>query len=57
MQGELSVVTKVIETSSTNEVNDFLSKGWKLVDTYTTSAFSAETHDQIVMYVLGKIKD
>lgn len=53
---ELSNITKVIETSSTKEVNTFLNQGWQLIDTYTTT-FSAETTDQVIMYVLGKSKD
>ncbi|MCY6372397.1 hypothetical protein [Clostridium ganghwense] len=53
---ELFNITKVIETSSTNEVNEFLSQGWQLIDRYTTT-FSSETNDQVVMYVLGKSKD
>lgn len=52
---ELSNITKVIETSSTNEANEFLSQGWQLIDTYTTT-FSPETTNQIAMYVLGKSK-
>lgn len=53
---ELSNITKVIETSSTKEVNDFLNQGWQIIDTYTTT-FSPETTDQVVMYILGKSKD
>jgi hypothetical protein len=54
MSEELSDITEVLETSSTNEVNNFLSSGWKLINTYTTAAFSTETSNEIVVYVLGK---
>lgn len=56
MHLDLSDITKVIETPSSNEVNEFLSQGWKLINTYTTS-LSYESSDQTLIYVLGKEED
>ncbi|MCT8978512.1 hypothetical protein N4T77_18140 [Clostridium sp. CX1] len=53
---ELLNVVKVQETYSKNEANDFLSKGWKLINVYT-STFSFEPSDQVNVYVLGKPDD
>jgi len=49
---DLRDIKKIVETSSQDEVNDFLSKGWRLIDTYTTT-YSSEIDDQVIMYVLG----
>jgi len=53
---ELRDIRKIVETSSQDEVNKFLSEGWRLIDTYTTT-YSAENDDELVMYVLGRGKD
>ena len=50
---ELRDIKKIVETSSQEEVNQFLSQGWRLIDTYTTT-YSSENDDELVMYVLGK---
>lgn len=56
MYQELRDIKKIVETSSTDEVNEFLNQGWRLIDTYTTT-FSAEIDDKVVMYVLGVGKE
>jgi hypothetical protein len=56
MYQEYSDITKVVETSSTSEVNKFLSNGWKLLNTYTTTNFSTEASSETLMYVLGKFE-
>jgi len=53
---ELRDINKIVETSSQDEVNQFLSQGWRLIDTYK-STYSSENNDELVMYVLGRGKD
>jgi len=50
---ELRDIKKIVETSSQDEVNKFLSEGWRLIDTYK-STYSSENDDELVMYVLGR---
>lgn len=49
----LSNISKVVETHSTEEVNELLGKGWKLINVYTGS-FSYDVSDQLNIYVLGR---
>lgn len=49
---DLSDTSKVIETSSTDEVNRLLSEGWILTDTYKTAEYSTEASDEKLMYSL-----
>lgn len=53
---ELLNITRVVETHSQSEANEFLQNGWKLLNLYTMS-FSVEYMDQATIYVLGKSDD
>ena len=52
---KLSQVTKVEELKYSENVNQYLSLGWKLLDIYKTAAdtFPPSSNHQTIHYVLG----
>lgn len=49
----LSNISKVVETHSSDEANELLGKGWRLINVYT-GTFSYDASDQLNIYVLGR---
>jgi hypothetical protein len=55
---ELSEIKCVIEIDYTDQVNEYLQKGWEIIKIYTSS-FDPDIsqNDQRIHYVLGATKD
>lgn len=52
---ELSDVSKVIDLTSNDEVNEYLSLGWKIISVYATAYAPYPGSSQTQHYVMGWI--